>query len=95
MGNVIGPTRNVQQYDYQSGIGGLAGYNGSMVTSSYASGNVSGGINVGGLVGWNPGHYHAVDVSGNVSAPHTLAGSGGTITAQTRMLTRPAQSPGR
>ncbi len=39
--------------DLDRGTGGLVGYNGNAVRSSYATGRVVGDSNVGGLVGWN------------------------------------------
>ncbi|WP_321431013.1 PGF-pre-PGF domain-containing protein [uncultured Methanolobus sp.] len=68
-------------------VGGLVGRNNGAVSNSYATGNVTGSLNVGGLVGFNVGTVSTVSNSyatGNVTGSSNVGGlvgynNGGTV----------------
>jgi hypothetical protein len=62
-GSVVGSSTN----NFSNDIGGVVGYSKGLVSNTYSTGNIDGGINLGGLVGYNAGQLEHSFSTGSVT----------------------------
>lgn len=67
-------TGTVTGGESDSNIGGLVGFNGGVIDSSFASGKTQGGYSIGGLVGFNSGTVSGGYASGDVDSAGAAGG---------------------